>query len=255
MDTLSAATSGINSAHFAPPSQFTSRLPSSLLAWAAFLVLSQTFFHLSLSHYPRRGLNPVYSTRHEPPTSEYHVYHQLMTQIKTVGYNRFGFDSTIETDVLRSLYLVSPCTNVMLIAKAPSYLKEGSKTVHLAGAASKDYGSESIYDKESKSIQYTTVSKFPPVKLLPNAERKRILGTCAVIIELISVTGGAGFVGSHLVDRLMLLGHEVTVLDNFFTGSRTTVRLSDADFADIRSRTGSVTPTLRWSATMSSSHS
>ena len=38
-----------------------------------------------------------------------------------------------------------------------------------------------------------------------------------------SVTGGAGFVGSHLVDRLMLLGHEVTVLDNFFTGSRTTV--------------------------------
>lgn len=39
------------------------------------------------------------------------------------------------------------------------------------------------------------------------------------------VTGGAGFVGSHLVDRLMLLGHEVTVLDNFFTGSRTTVSL------------------------------
>ncbi|KAI9063424.1 NAD-binding protein [Trametes sanguinea] len=37
------------------------------------------------------------------------------------------------------------------------------------------------------------------------------------------VTGGAGFVGSHLVDRLMLLGHEVTVLDNFFTGSKTTV--------------------------------
>ena len=35
------------------------------------------------------------------------------------------------------------------------------------------------------------------------------------------VTGGAGFVGSHLVDRLMLLGHEVTVLDNFFTGSKT----------------------------------
>mmetsp|Transcript_33807 Transcript_33807/g.40499 ORF Transcript_33807/g.40499 Transcript_33807/m.40499 type:complete len:428 (+) Transcript_33807:45-1328(+) len=36
----------------------------------------------------------------------------------------------------------------------------------------------------------------------------------------IMVTGGAGFVGSHLVDKLMMEGHEVTVLDNFFTGQK-----------------------------------
>lgn len=34
------------------------------------------------------------------------------------------------------------------------------------------------------------------------------------------VTGGGGFIGSHLVERLLHAGHEVRVLDNFATGSR-----------------------------------
>lgn len=36
----------------------------------------------------------------------------------------------------------------------------------------------------------------------------------------ILVTGGAGFLGSHLVDRLMAQGHEVVCLDNYFTGCK-----------------------------------
>ncbi len=53
---------------------------------------------------------------------------------------------------------------------------------------------------------------FPRVKFLNYEEKKRIL-----------ITGGAGFVGSHLVDRLMLAGHEVIVADNFFTGRKRNV--------------------------------
>jgi UDP-glucuronate decarboxylase len=34
------------------------------------------------------------------------------------------------------------------------------------------------------------------------------------------VTGGAGFLGSHLCDRLVAEGHDVVCVDNFFTGSR-----------------------------------
>jgi UDP-glucuronate decarboxylase len=36
----------------------------------------------------------------------------------------------------------------------------------------------------------------------------------------ILVTGGAGFIGSHLIDRLLESGHEVICLDNFYTGHK-----------------------------------
>ena len=40
----------------------------------------------------------------------------------------------------------------------------------------------------------------------------------------ILVTGGSGFIGSHLCDRLIADGHEVICVDNFFTGRRENVR-------------------------------
>jgi UDP-glucuronate decarboxylase len=39
----------------------------------------------------------------------------------------------------------------------------------------------------------------------------------------ILVTGGAGFLGSHLCDRLIAAGHEVLCVDNFFTGTKRNV--------------------------------
>ena len=45
----------------------------------------------------------------------------------------------------------------------------------------------------------------------------------------ILVTGGAGFIGSHLCERLLAEGHDVLCLDNFFTGRRANVhRLMDS---------------------------
>ena len=63
----------------------------------------------------------------------------------------------------------------------------------------------------AKSSKFTSdnskLANYPPIKIIPEIDKLRIL-----------VTGGAGFVGSHLVDRLMMEGHQVLVIDNMFTG-------------------------------------
>uniref|UniRef100_A0A9J8D2V5 UDP-glucuronic acid decarboxylase 1 n=1 Tax=Cyprinus carpio carpio TaxID=630221 RepID=A0A9J8D2V5_CYPCA len=63
-----------------------------------------------------------------------------------------------------------------------------------------------------RELELSFTQKYPPVKFLSEKDRKRIL-----------ITGGAGFVGSHLTDKLMMDGHEVTVVDNFFTGRKRNV--------------------------------
>ncbi|XP_047739194.1 UDP-glucuronic acid decarboxylase 1-like, partial [Hyalella azteca] len=63
-----------------------------------------------------------------------------------------------------------------------------------------------------KDLEVQVPKKYPDVRFLNYKDRKRIL-----------ITGGAGFVGSHLVDKLLLEGHEVIAVDNFFTGRKRNV--------------------------------
>ncbi len=52
----------------------------------------------------------------------------------------------------------------------------------------------------------------------------------------ILVTGGAGFLGSHLCDRLLKDGHEVVCIDNLFTGRKSNIEhlLTNANFEFVR---------------------
>jgi nucleoside-diphosphate-sugar epimerase len=57
---------------------------------------------------------------------------------------------------------------------------------------------------------------FSPCKALANPAEIGLIGAPMRIL----VTGGAGFLGSHLCDRLLADGNEVVCLDNLFTGSK-----------------------------------
>ncbi|KAH7962586.1 hypothetical protein HPB52_017059 [Rhipicephalus sanguineus] len=90
-----------------------------------------------------------------------------------------------------------------------------SKTADEGGADEKDkliaMMEKKLRDLEARiqKLEKNAPKTFPTVQQLDYREKKRIL-----------VAGGAGFVGSHLVDYLMQQGHQVTVVDNFFTGSK-----------------------------------
>jgi len=67
-------------------------------------------------------------------------------------------------------------------------------------------------------------------------ERKLSIVRYSMSIMRILITGGAGFIGSHLCERLLSEGNEVICLDNFFTGRKSNIAhlLDDRNFELVR---------------------
>ncbi len=67
-------------------------------------------------------------------------------------------------------------------------------------------------------------------------ERKLFIVRYSMSIMRILITGGAGFIGSHLCERLLSEGNEVICLDNFFTGRKSNIAhlLDDRNFELVR---------------------
>jgi UDP-glucuronate decarboxylase len=72
--------------------------------------------------------------------------------------------------------------------------------------------------------------------LAPQSTHQRTASICMALIKRILVTGGAGFLGSHLCERLVGEGHDVLCLDNFFTSQKSNVEhlLAKPNFELIR---------------------
>ncbi|KWU44936.1 UDP-xylose synthase [Rhodotorula sp. JG-1b] len=136
------------------------------------------------------------------------------------GHLMFGVGNEgdqVPIELLQSVYLTNPLSPNPDTGAFPPVPEQqqpyASSHYHRRSdsLSSDRFSPQAVHDWPA-AVAFTSRTTYPPVRKLARAQKKRIL-----------VTGGAGFVGSHLVDRLMFLGHDVVVLDNFFSGSKSTL--------------------------------
>src|SRR5882724_938442 len=64
------------------------------------------------------------------------------------------------------------------------------------------------------------ISQIAAVSAEPGYSREDLFYAVRAMTRKVLVTGGAGFIGSHLCDRLIQSGHDVLCVDNYFTGTK-----------------------------------
>lgn len=135
---------------------------------------------------------PASSTFSKPPTTAFGEMTATPFRIKPSNKNTAHVRSDIKSEDI-----TSPKMNSRNLTPTKDRSKVEQRLVEEANILAQ------------QSLPTNLSPKIMKTPFLPDHQRKKIL-----------VTGGAGFVGSHLVDKLMMEGHEVTVVDNFFTGQK-----------------------------------
>ncbi|XP_004247418.1 UDP-glucuronic acid decarboxylase 2 isoform X2 [Solanum lycopersicum] len=106
----------------------------------------------------------------------------------------------------------------LIFAFLPSSRSSGGSSYANTGIYDSYLPSESTESQVAHRMIYHNRVGFGSI----NSGGKIPLGLKRKVLRIV-VTGGAGFVGSHLVDRLIARGDSVIVVDNFFTGRKENV--------------------------------
>ena len=111
-----------------------------------------------------------------------------------------------------SAYEIKNSAGIASPSVTPMYNEEMDEKIKRMVEAEVERRMNILLAKNNLAGERLITTQHPNVKVLPPNLKLRVL-----------VTGGCGFVGSHLVDQLMIQGHQVICLDNMLTGSQRNV--------------------------------